>query len=66
MRENTQIGKSNQITSQEIVRNSNDIRRQQLKDLMKEGYSASCIDDKELLADFGNTVSDGLEDENRK
>jgi metal-responsive CopG/Arc/MetJ family transcriptional regulator len=54
--------KRSEFISQAIVKSLNDIEKQRLYDLMKEGYLARNEDDKELIADFDNTISDGLDE----
>ncbi len=54
--------KRSEFISQAIVKSLNDIEKQRLYDLMKEGYLARNEDDKELIADFDNIISDGLDE----
>ena len=54
--------KRSEFISKAIVKSLNEIEKQQLNALMKEGYLAGNEDDKELITDFENTVSDGLDE----
>ncbi|MBZ0203372.1 MAG: hypothetical protein K8I03_10200 [Ignavibacteria bacterium] len=54
--------KRSEFISKAIVKSLNEIEKQQLNALMKEGYLARNEDDKELITDFENTVSDGLDE----
>ncbi len=54
--------KRSEFISQAIVKSLNEIEKQRLYDLMKEGYLARNEEDKELIADFENTISDGLDE----
>ena len=54
--------KRSEFISQAIIKSLNEIEKQRLNDLMKEGYLARNVDDYELNADFENTISDGLDE----
>ncbi len=54
--------KRSAFISDAIIKSLNEIEKKQLNDLMTEGYLARNEDDKELISDLENTISDGLDD----
>lgn len=54
--------KRSEFISQAILKSLNEIEKKQLEDLMIEGYIARNEDDKELISDLENTISDGLDE----
>lgn len=54
--------KRSEFISHAIVKSLNEIEKQRLNDLMKEGYLARNEEDKVLIADFEITIADGLDE----
>ena len=54
--------KRSEFISMAILSKLNDIEKKELNSILKEGYIGRNIDDQELISDFENTITDGLDD----
>jgi metal-responsive CopG/Arc/MetJ family transcriptional regulator len=54
--------KRSEFISQAIVKKLDEIEKKHIQDLLKEGYLAVNLEEKELRTDFDITSSDGIDD----
>ncbi len=54
--------KRSEFISQAIVQKLNEIEKKHIQVLLKEGYLAVNLEEKELRTDFDDTSSDGIDD----
>ncbi len=54
--------KRSEFIAQAILKSLNESEKLQLEILLREGYTVRNDEDKELISDFENTISDGLDD----
>jgi len=54
--------KRSEFITQAILKSLNESEKQQLEILLREGYTVRNDEDRDLISDFENTISDGLDD----